>query len=149
MSSVVSIIGGPITEHLGWRYMFIILLPFTVAGALSIFFLVPETQFRRNYGDLGRIPELMSDLTAQGQQAGDVKDCDHESQKDGSLQPTISVASNSSAQRKSYMQSLAIYTGTYSDSNLFILFLQPFLTLFNPAVIWVRTRSQALLMLED
>ncbi|CAI7564331.1 unnamed protein product [Penicillium crustosum] len=44
--SLVSILGGVIAEGLGWRYLFLIHLPFTVVGMLSVFFFLPETQWQ-------------------------------------------------------------------------------------------------------
>jgi MFS family permease len=47
MASLVSIISGVITENLGYRDLFTILLPFQVAGFLGTVFLLPESQFQR------------------------------------------------------------------------------------------------------
>lgn len=140
MVSVVAIIGGPIADHLGWQYASIILLPFNVAGAISVFFLVPETQFRRTQSESACNVNDISELTAQFRQVGHVNDQHYEIGKDDALQAPMISVSGLSTQRKSYVQSLAIYSGTYSDSSLVKLILIPFFTLSNPAVIWVSIR---------
>ena len=136
MSSVVAIVGGPITNHYGWRYMFIIYLPFVCVGFLTVFFFVPETQFRRPFQavasdairDLPTAAEIRGDKAA----AGSTKE-EHES--GGELD--ASTTNSSQHVPKTFTQRLAVYTGTYTDEDLFRLFLAPFITLLNPAVVWV------------
>lgn len=145
MSSVVAIIGGPITNHLGWRDMFVILLPFTVVGGIAICLFVPETQFRRDRSDLGHHPDIMDEIALQVEHSKEFVPEHQELEKGNALEPTLTSASTNSTTRRSYLQSLAIYTGTYSDTSLFKLVFVPFVTILNPAVIWVsQLRSRRL-----
>lgn len=134
MSSVVAIVGGPITNHYGWKYMFIIYLPFVCVGFLTVFFGVPETQFRRTMqvSASEAIPGLPSAAEVKG--AADVT---HEEHKDSGELEASRTNSSSRNPPKTYKQRLSLYTGTYTEEDLFRLLLAPFITLLNPAVIWV------------
>jgi MFS family permease len=144
LASVVSIVGGHITQHLGWRYLFVIHLPFVVTGALSIFFLLPETQFKRPPGYMGSLEATMDELTAAAESKRDVHAYD--SQNEGGnenntlndLELSRPVTTGSSAeQKKSYLQELALYTGVYSETSFLKLLMAPIAAVLNPAVAWV------------
>lgn len=127
MASLVAIIGGPITSRLGWRYMFIVHLPFAIVGALIVFFLVPETQFRRRDRN-GRLSTYSPDAYAntekvQGKRSEDVKRIE-----------SVDVAT---IPKRSYLQNLAPYNGSFTDESPFKLVIAPLVVLLNPAVFWV------------
>lgn len=136
--SVVAIIGGPITQHLGWRYMFRIYLPFVVIGALSVFFCLPETQFKRPLGDMRSLEATMDNLAAAAEAERDDHAFHSEDSKsnDAELARTVTTGS-SSEKKKSYVQELALYTGVYSESNFLKLLMAPIAAILNPAVTWV------------
>ena len=126
VSSLAAIIGGPITSHLGWRYMFIIHLPFTIVCMLGIIFFVPETQYwSRNSTTTG------NGATSPVQATG--------SEKDGTfhIEQGREEVAESNPPKKTYVQEIALLNGTFTDENLFTLIVAPLLTIFNPVVIWV------------
>lgn len=130
MPGVVSVVSGPITQTLGWRYMFIIYLPFTIAACLSTLFLVPETQY------VSGIPEQ-----ATVEEAAAIES------KTGGQEHVESVATGSTPSeeshtymKKSYWQSLSLWNGVYPGS-FFKLLVAPFVILLNPAVTWVSASS--------
>ncbi|OJD32196.1 major facilitator superfamily [Diplodia corticola] len=129
MSSLVAIIGGPITARLGWRYMFIVHLPFAVAGALAVFFFVPETQFRRRDQD-GRLPAHGPgpDAYADTEQRPD--------KREGNVKCLESVDVAAPRPEKSYLRSLALYNGSFTDESPIKLSIAPLVVLVNPAVFW-------------
>ncbi|OCL10794.1 MFS general substrate transporter, partial [Glonium stellatum] len=130
MASMVSIIGGVITEHLGWRDLFIISLPFNVAGWLATFFLLPEMQFRR-------------ETPAEGQQNNVVEGKQSSSQTEISQhEKNISEGPTSSRNvKRTYVQDLRIFSGIYTKENIFKLLAEIFIHLLNPAVLWILTIS--------
>ncbi|KAH7390193.1 serine/threonine kinase 16 [Cadophora sp. MPI-SDFR-AT-0126] len=156
--SLVAIIGGPITENLGWRYLFIIYLPFSVVGAVAAFFFLPETQYRRESDKIDIVPEERSVSVRNGQQAGQddvdtTANLKRESRSgNGSTKlehthveskgekmgegAAITVSSSSTEKKKTFVQELALFSGVYTETGLFKLLLAPFATLLNPSVVW-------------
>lgn len=126
MSSLVAIIGGPITSRLGWRYMFIVHLPFAIAGALAVIFLVPETQFRHPNGARGFYARA-TDGPSKTNQNGEMKGEDIE---------RIEIVDTASTTKKPYLQTLAPYSGTFTDESAIKLLVAPLVVLLNPAVFW-------------
>lgn len=127
MSSLVAIIGGPITSRLGWRYMFIVHLPFAIAGALAVIFLVPETQFRHPNGARGFYARA-TDGPSKTNHNGEMKGEDIE---------RIEIVDTASTTKKPYLQTLAPYSGTFTDESAIKLLVAPLVVLLNPAVFWV------------
>lgn len=122
--SLVSILGGTIAESLGWRYVFIIHLPFTVVGLLSVIFFLPETQWHRS-----RNPSPSPDSMAQ-EEDKEMASISHRHEEN------LSESSLTEA-KKTFLQEIAIFSGTHTDANLLQLVFAPFTVIINPAVIWV------------
>jgi hypothetical protein len=122
MSAFVSIVSGPITNNLGWKYMFYIYLPFVVTGTIGVIFWLPETQFRHVLPEQPTIQE-MSEMHMKGKLVEHVETSD-------------TTESQPVYMKKSYIQSLAITSGVYPGS-FFKALVAPFVTAVNPAVIWV------------
>ncbi|KGO61942.1 Major facilitator superfamily domain, general substrate transporter [Penicillium expansum] len=120
--SLVSILGGVIAEGLGWRYVFIIHLPFTVVGLLSVFFFLPETQWK---GSRSHISSEAADQ-AEDKEMASVSHGHEENLSESSLPEA----------KKTFMQEIAIFSGTHTDANLLRLVFAPFAVIINPAVIW-------------
>ncbi|KAH7026872.1 major facilitator superfamily domain-containing protein [Macrophomina phaseolina] len=125
-SSLVAIIGGPITSRLGWRYMFIIHLPFAIAGALAVIFLVPETQFRHP-SQHNHLYDQPKDRAAESNVNGEKNQADIE---------RIESAQTANTTKKTYLQSLAPYSGNFTDESPIKLLVAPLVVLLNPAVFW-------------
>ncbi|KAK0105303.1 hypothetical protein ONS96_004699 [Cadophora gregata f. sp. sojae] len=146
--SLVAIIGGPITENLGWRYLFIIYLPFSVVGAIAAFFFLPETQYRRHVETADVVPEeglvgkvtqeevVMKEESASGNRSAKQK---REHSHVGSRRDKRGGGCSkqpSTEKKKTFVQELALFSGVYTETGLFKLFLAPFATLLNPSVLW-------------
>lgn len=127
--SLVSILGGTIAEDVGWRYVFIVHLPFTVIGLISIILFLPETQCQGPRNDIPS-PEVTI-------QVEDKEGIESSHQHDERPNEEFLAASPLTETKKSFVQELAIYNGTYSDTNLMKLLFAPFAMLLNPAVVWV------------
>lgn len=125
--SLVSILGGTIAENLGWRYVFIVHLPFTAVGLLSVLFLLPETQFNGTRSDIFS-PEAM----AQAEEKEMVKiSTGHEENLTEHLEPEFTET------KKTFFQELVFFSGTHTDTNVLRLVFAPFAVIINPAVVWV------------
>lgn len=128
--SFVSILGGLITEELGWRYVFLIHLPFTIVGVIATFLFLPETQYQSGPGD---ITGPLEEAQVEGKGRNEISH-EHDELPDMENRGT---PPSSTEMKKTFVQELAIYSRTFSDSNLFKLVFAPFGVLLNPAVIWV------------
>ena len=122
MSAVVSIASGPITNNLGWKYMFYINLPFVIVGAIGVFFWLPETQFRSTLPEQPTVQELS---------AAHVKGIASEHVETSEVTESQPIYA-----KKSYVQSLALTSGVYPGSFIKAL-VAPFIMAINPTVIWV------------
>lgn len=136
LASMVSIIGGVVAEHLGWRYLFIISLPFDLFGLLGTIFFLPETQFRRD-------PSLEYEQYLNNQS-------DRKTATEQSLQVNEESrqqdATESGRRSQSYLQSLRPFSGVYTDENPAILIIEIFIHLLNPAVMWILNVSAVLVV---
>lgn len=138
VSNFSSIICGPIVARLGWKYLFHFLILFGGLQTILQFFFVPETQFRRDHrfdidetgtldiGEATKVPVSSLSSTAQA----DEKDVTESSNIERA------VIGQTTTQKKTYFQELAIYTGVYSRENLLQLVLGPFAVFLNVAVAW-------------
>lgn len=112
--------------------MLIIHLPFVAASWILTFFFIPETQFRRSSANLARIqvPEHRTDSKEKIEEGSEVFE-----EENVGEQRTVYPSTNVS--KKTYLQNLAIFSGTYTDISLPKLIVAPFVVLHNPGVIWV------------
>ena len=136
MASMVSIISGVITEHLGWRDLFIISLPFNIVGWLATFFLLPEMQFRRESP-----AEIRRSDAMEGQESVSQIEISHK----GKIHSPGGTHSSTNVKR-SYTQDLRVFSGTYTKDNIFKLLAEIFIHLLNPAVQWILTISAVLVV---
>jgi hypothetical protein len=129
MSANVSctLISGQIANNLGWQWLFHILQIFLVSLLIMIFLFCPETTYIRerlyetdviqdeHLAQLARLEE-----TARGNTREELE------------QVNISASTPvNQRQRKSTLQLLAIYNGSFTNDNLRKLFPAPFVTLLN------------------
>ncbi|KAJ5383809.1 hypothetical protein N7517_001720 [Penicillium concentricum] len=124
--SLVSILGGTIAEHLGWRYVFIIHLPLTVIGLVSVVFLLPETQWK------GTRPDIFSPEAMAQADEKEMTKTSHGHEENLTEQSEREFAET----KKTYFQELALFSGTHTDANVLRLVFAPFAVIINPAVIW-------------
>ncbi|KAH7347957.1 major facilitator superfamily domain-containing protein [Pyrenochaeta sp. MPI-SDFR-AT-0127] len=122
VSSLSSVVGGKLSNDLGWHYLFHILNVFIGFQLLLLFFFVPETCYRRN-------PEPTTVLQAVA-----------EDEKDQTAMTEVYNVNDNQAPsqipKKTFWQSLAIFTGSYTDESLIRLFLAPLISCLNLAALW-------------
>lgn len=133
-------ISGYIIEDLGYHWTFwMCAILFGIFG-VGILFYVPETTYMR--------PLVVADVLAktgiQDQERGapeesfDEKGGIHVEHRELSSKITGNGSSphTSSDTKISYMQSMRLYTGRYSDAKIWKIFTRPFIIFFYPCVLW-------------
>jgi hypothetical protein len=138
-SNFSAIIVGPITTNLGWRYLFHILIAFAALECVLLFFFVPETTYNRDHRyDIDELAEdHLADLaTLEKRHAGvDTKNVDGSDE-------VVRVETTTSTPpalrpKKTFVQELSFFNGTFSDDNLLQLTIAPFAVCLNFAVLWM------------
>ncbi|KAK4550017.1 hypothetical protein LTR36_002984 [Oleoguttula mirabilis] len=132
VSNLTSVICGPITNNLGWHYLFHILVACLGFQLLLVLFFVPETAYERDVS-------LEIDETAT--EAVMTEKLPSVSEKDTEIAHLETTRTQSSAglppQKKTFWQELAIFTGRHSDENIFTLIAAPILVNLNVAALWM------------
>lgn len=121
-SSLASIICGQVFADLGWLWLFHMFQIFLVVQFVAMFLFCPETTYIRDSRydlDLLR-DDKIGDATKEKISAT----VQHH---DDAARP-VSVPP-----KKTFIQSLAVFSGVYSRDNVFKFVFGPFLTLLNPA----------------
>ena len=127
VSSLVSVITGPITTNLGWKFCFWVLLPFCCVQWILMILFCPETSYNRD-----ALYNLDTNTTENYDKLAKLE---HKNLDQEDSTPTEGTA------RKSFRQRLAPVGGIYSSDNLIRLILAPFLSLTNLAALWVIVMS--------
>jgi MFS family permease len=140
VSNFSSVVCGPITTGLGWKYLFHIFIAFISFQLILLFIFVPETSYSRNRryeidelaaDDLGGLAAVERKHTT-AQRVEQATDVELET-----IPTKTSVSSAPAPPKKSFRQSLAIVTGTRSSESLFQLVVSPFAVCSNVFIFWV------------
>jgi MFS family permease len=148
MASLVSIISGVITENLGYRDLFTVLLPFQVAGLLGTIFLLPESQFNRAVREV-RAPNPGHDSDEKNPEQDlelCVEDTKVNSPRDLSQEVPASQSIHNFPPKKTFLQTLVPFSGVYTDRNIFLILGEIFIHLLNPAVVWILLTSAVMVV---
>lgn len=147
-SNFSAIIVGPIATNLGWRYLFHILIAFTALEVVLLVLFVPETQYNRDHRyDIDELANLnLPELAAaeKRHEAGALAagndsptSIDKTAAADITRIETANQTSPALRPKKTFVQELALFNGTYCDDNLLQLFIAPFAVCTNLAVLWM------------
>lgn len=122
-SSLASIICGQVFQSLGWLWLFHLYQIFIVIQFVLMFFFCPETTYIRDsrYDIDTTKKETLEDLVKFEKQH-------HERVSEVGAESLSDVP-----KKKTFVQELAFWSGTYSDDSFFKFLIGPFLTLLNPA----------------
>ncbi|KAM5526419.1 major facilitator superfamily transporter [Fusarium oxysporum f. sp. phaseoli] len=127
VSNFSSVICGPITTHLGWKWLFYFLILFGGIQTILQFLFVPETQYTRYQSST-------SDIGTGSKEAEIV---DSEISKPYTTEIENRVANDTEVPKlKTFVQNLAVFTGTHSEENFGRLLLGPIAVCLNVAVLW-------------
>ncbi|KAI0096056.1 MFS general substrate transporter [Hypoxylon sp. NC0597] len=128
-----ALIAGYIIEDQGWQWTLIwCAIIFGILLPLVLFF-VPETAYRRK--------SYEQQLSAQGATGRDTKSealekKEASSEQEESTKVETVEAGVATERKESYLQSLRLWGGIYTDTPLWNIFLRPMVVFFYPAVLW-------------
>jgi MFS family permease len=143
ISNGVAIIAGPITANLGWKYNFYILFPFVTLQLIALLFLVPETSYRRQ-----AIYDIDTNSALDLNRLGEVEKRARDHEEVASANPsdpenpttervtTTSSGYHAPPPKKTYWQSMALYTGSYTDDPVWKMLLAVVAILANIGADW-------------
>ncbi|KAM0564422.1 hypothetical protein ACHAPJ_000635 [Fusarium lateritium] len=143
------ILVGKITESLGWKWTFYFVAIFLAATLPAVFFLCPETAYRREASlNTDTTGEIGIELTAKDRRQAPSPQPQSElpaSQgadkpaagftlfpRSGALQPI----GHADTPKKTFIQSISLFDGRKTDERYWVLLLRPFPLLVHPAFIW-------------
>lgn len=140
VTGLVSVITGPITTNLGWKYCFWVLLPFCAVQLILMYIFCPETSYNR-----AAIDDTDTDLRATSEGAVAIKssqnaDLSNDDNK-ASGRVTVLARTGSSGPRKSFFAQHASRVVFYCEDSFFRLLFAPFIVLTNFAVLWTIVMS--------
>ena len=138
-SNFSSIVCGSITTHLGWKYLFHLMILCMGIQTILMFFFVPETTYNRDrrYDIDELVNDDLADL-AKAEHRHQEKVSVAEEHTDAELTPTRTTSSRAPVPKKrTFWQETAIFTGTYSNESFFKLMIGPFAVCANVAVLWM------------
>lgn len=122
-SSLASIICGVVFADLGWLWLFHLFQVFLVIQFVAMFLFCPETTYIREAKfELDLVKENQLDSPTKEKSSGVVVEHRDEAA------PVVAIPP-----KKTFVQSLAIFTGVYSRDSIFKFLFGPFITLLNPA----------------
>jgi MFS family permease len=132
VSNLASVVCGPITTNLGWKYLFHIFVAISVVQTIFQIFFVPETTYRRDRKY--EIDELTTD------NFGELAAAERQHEKSlhtVQLENAISRQTTGIPTKKTFWENMKLFDGTYSDENLLALIIAPFAICMNASVCYV------------
>ncbi|KAF2502681.1 MFS transporter-like protein [Lophium mytilinum] len=136
VSNLSSVVAGAVTNNLGWHYLFHLLIVTVGLQLILLYLFVPETTYHRDRlyeVDLASTDNLQELAEAEARH-------DPRTQKaiqDLKIEKTVTNTSSVPPPKKTFIQELAIFTGTHSDESLIQLVFAPVLCCLNLGVLWV------------
>lgn len=112
------IIDGLITINHPWRYIYYVAIALIGSTLLIAFFTFPETSYQRNI-------EIYSDGTAASY-----------GEKTVAGSHVEAAEQNPIPKKKTYIQRLRVFSGTYTKESFWRLFIRPFALILLPPVLW-------------
>ncbi|KAL2786626.1 major facilitator superfamily domain-containing protein [Aspergillus keveii] len=128
VSNLSSVIAGPITDNLGWHYLFHILIAASGVQTILCFFFAPETSYIRDgsFNERFAAGDEKVDVQVNAPVAEHVEAAERAETSRGPQSPA----------KKTFWQELALYSGVYSEESLLKLIFGPFVCLTNLVALW-------------
>ncbi|KAI0521878.1 major facilitator superfamily domain-containing protein [Xylaria bambusicola] len=123
-----ALVAGYIIEGQGWKWTLI--WCGIIFGALLplVIFFVPETAYRRQSWE--------ERLRAAGTNNSNEKSLDKKGEVEQEENVEVPETGTQPEKKDSFLRSLRFYTGTYTETPLWKIFLRPFVMFWYPAVLW-------------
>lgn len=132
VSNLASVVCGPITTNLGWKYLFHIFVAISSVQTICQIFFVPETTYRRDHRyDIDELTtDDFQDLAAHEHR--------HEKEPQQDLQHLERTTTRHTIPpKKTFWQDMRLFDGFYSDEKLLQLIIAPFAVCLNLAVAYI------------
>lgn len=113
------VIDGLITINHPWRYIYYVAIALVGTVLILAFLFFPETNYIRQ------------PIGEENEDAYDNNGLEKSATAD-----TVENASPTLPKKKTYVQQLKVFTGTYTDESLFRMFIRPFALILLPPVLW-------------
>ena len=138
------ILSGLITITLSWRYIYFISSSLVGVLLLVVFFTFPETAFNRSPVHVPGAIEAPSALYEDGMDGKELEkghsDVHIEGASNGAITHHVGRVTNHSnveaPRKKSFIQRLAIFQGTFIAESVWRVFYRPILLLILPSILW-------------
>jgi hypothetical protein len=109
---------------------------FLIPLMIAIFLFCPETTYIRSH--------IYDTDVLRTEHLSELADIERKAHTETTQVESNDLPSTPIPQKKTFVQSLAIYTGSYTDDNLFKLLAAPFVTLLNSAALYTCVTSGVL-----
>ncbi|KAH0833567.1 hypothetical protein AYO21_05245 [Fonsecaea monophora] len=145
ISNLTGVVAGPIASNIGWRWLYYLLVLFGGIQTILQFLFVPETSYVRDRRyEIDEVKnDNLQDLAALEYQErlnlekSDVAAATHTEETEAQRATSTTADEAPVYHKKTFVQDLAIFSGTYSNENFFQLLLAPFAVVLNLAVLWI------------
>ncbi|OAP54792.1 hypothetical protein AYL99_11240 [Fonsecaea erecta] len=141
ISNLTGVVAGPIASNIGWRWLYYLLVLFGGIQTILQFLFVPETSYVRDRRyEIDEVKnDNLQDLAALEYQEKLNMEKPGVATHAEETGATTTPASDEARvyHKKTWIQELAIFSGTYSNENFFQLLLAPFAVVLNLAVLWI------------
>lgn len=143
-----ALISGYIIQFDGYRWTFGVCAVFFGVLMFGVVFLVPETAYRRGPAVVPAVANKDDRREEDGVRAGLGRERErerelHDAEKEAAREQHMHIESTGAGagagaveKRHTYLQSLRVFTGRYSDAPVWKIFLRPVVMWFYPAVLW-------------
>jgi hypothetical protein len=128
------LIAGYIIQYDGYQWTFGVCAIFFGIIMIAVVLLVPETAYRRNSLVLVPVEDAKDPDHVVHMKLAHEHDAEPGSEK--ASYTSRPAAGGATEKKKTYIQSLAVFTGVHSSAPMWKIFLRPFVLLLYPAVLW-------------
>lgn len=129
-----ALIAGQIIERDGYQWAFGVCAIFFGILMFAVLFLVPETAYRRDSVVVVLDPDFEEKGAVGHMKLAHEHDLEHHEGEEA--QDQHNTARAGAEKKHTYLRSLRIFTGRYSNAPAWKIFVRPFIVLFYPAVFW-------------
>lgn len=131
-----ALIAGQIIERDGYQWAFGVCAIFFGILMLAVLFLVPETAYRRDSVIVMVDPDSDEKPGVGHMKLGHEHDLEHHDGRDVEHNGRQGAATGATETKHTYLQSLRIFTGRYTDAPAWKILVRPVILLFYPGVMW-------------
>ncbi|KAB5511517.1 serine/threonine kinase 16 [Coniochaeta sp. 2T2.1] len=129
-----ALIAGQIIERDGYKWAFGVCAIFFGVLMFAVIFLVPETAYKRDSVIVILEPDSEEKRAAGHMKLAHEHDLHHPREK--AVHEQHETATPDVEKKRTYLQSLRIFTGRYTYAPIWKIFVRPVILLFYPAVFW-------------